>query len=194
VGDPDEARRARLRRGIRAIVRIRELAPKGPRWSRAWKRLLWRYEEALTKEEPMVLAREFRPGRAFLGKLAPGEEMVSALAEFCRDRGIQTGWVSAIGTMRRGVVGYFEQEERLYRRLAVEEPMEIVSCQGNVSLRDGQPFVHLHVVLSGSDGRTVAGHLFEGIAFVGEFWVQEMIGTALERVPDADSGLALWDL
>lgn len=182
-----------MRRGIRAIVRMREAAPRGPRWMRAWKRLLWRYEEEL-REVRMVRAKEFRLGRTFLGRLPEEGELGQALAEFCREHGVQAGWISAIGTVRRAVLGYFDQQARTYLRLEVEKPMEIVSCQGNVSLKDGQPFVHLHIVLSGSDGQTLAGHLFEGTVFVGEFWVQEMIGPALERRPDEGSGLALWDL
>ncbi|MGC8872831.1 MAG: PPC domain-containing DNA-binding protein [Chloroflexia bacterium] len=141
----------------------------------------------------MLPAREFRSGRTFLGRLPEGEEVGQALAEFCREQKVQAGWLSAIGTVRRAVLGYFDQEERTYRRIEVDEPMEIVSCQGNVSLRDGEPFVHLHVVLSGNDGRAIAGHLFEGIIFVGEFWLQECIGPALERRADAASGLALWE-
>ena len=57
-----------------------------------------------------------------------------------------------------------------------------------------KPFVHLHIVLSGREGETLCGHLFESVVFVGEFHLQEMLGPDLERRPDAASGLSLWDL
>lgn len=34
--------------------------------------------------------------------------------------------------------------------------------QGNVSLKDGEPFVHVHVVLSRKDMTTLGGHLIKG--------------------------------
>lgn len=142
----------------------------------------------------MVQASEFRMGRTFLGRLPEKGDIVRALSEFCREKGIHAGWITAIGTVRRAALGYYDHEDRQYRRIPVEAFMEIVSCQGNVSLKDGQPFVHLHVVLSGPEGTTLAGHLFESEVFVGEFWLQEVVGPALERRPDAASGLALWDL
>jgi len=142
----------------------------------------------------MLQAKEYRLGRAFLGRL-PGEgEIVAALTGFCRQEGMQAGWISAIGTFRQAVLGYFDQQRKEYQRIPVNEETEIVSCQGNVSLREGQPFVHLHAVLSGTDGVSWSGHLFEGTVFVGEFWLQEMVGPPLERKPDSHSGLALWDL
>ncbi len=142
----------------------------------------------------MVQALEFESGRAFVGRLPEEGDIVASLTEFCRQEGVDAGWISAIGTVRQAVLGYFDHEEGQYLRIPVERFMEIVSCQGNVSLKDGVPFVHLHIVLSGLDGQTVAGHLFESTVFVGEFYLQEVDGPALERRPDARSGLALWDL
>lgn len=195
MAPPLNDRRRRLARALRRIVRLRELGPKTPRWSRAWKRLLWRYERELNKEEDdMLPAKEFRPGRAFLGRFPEGCDIGVSLTEFCRREGVLAGWISAVGTVRSAVLGYFEQGNREYLRLPVEEEMEIISCQGNVSLLEGEPFVHLHVALSGRDGETICGHLFESQVFVGEFWLQELLGPALERRPDAPSGLSLWDL
>ncbi len=140
----------------------------------------------------MVQAKEFRLGRTFVGRLPEEGDLVEALEEFARQRGVRAGWVSAIGTVRRAVVGFFDHQRREYRRIPVEEFREIVSCQGNVSLKEGKPMVHVHVVLSGPDGQSVAGHLFESTIFVGEFWLQEVEGEELERRPDAQSGLSLW--
>ncbi len=142
----------------------------------------------------MVQAAEFRLGRTFVGRLPEGGDIVGVLAEFCREEAVQAGWLSAIGTVTQAELGYFDHERREYRRIAVPGFMEIVSCQGNVSLKDGRPFVHLHAILSGPDGQTVAGHLFDSTAFVGEFCLQEFLGSALVRRSDPASGLALWDL
>ncbi len=140
----------------------------------------------------MAQAVEFRLGRFFLGRLLEGQDPLAALADFCREKGVRAGWLSAIGTLRRAVLGYFDETRREYLHIPVEGFREIASCQGNVSLRDGQPLVHLHIVLSAEDGSTVAGHLLEGETFVGEFYLQEVLGPALVRRFDPQSGLALW--
>lgn len=194
MSGPPDGRRHRLREGIRQIVLMRELGPKTPRWGRAWKSLLWRYQGVLHKEVTMIRAQEFRLGRSFLGRLPTSEDMIESLTAFCREYGVGAGWITAIGTVRWAVLGYFDQEQQSYLRIPVDEEMEIVSCQGNVSLKEGQSFVHLHAILSGREGETLSGHLFESEIFVGEFYLQELEGPALERRLDPQSGLSLWDI
>lgn len=194
MSSADPGRRGQLARAIRQIVRLRELGPQSPRWKRAWKQLLWRYEAELDQEGDMMRAKKYRLGTAYLGRLPEGGDIAASLTELCREEGVRAGWISAIGTVRRAVLGYFDQETQVYLRIPVEEEMEVVSCQGNVSLKEGQPFVHLHIVLSGRRGETLSGHLFESEIFVGEFYVQEMEGPDLERVADPTSGLSLWHM
>ena len=45
-----------------------------------------------------------------------------------------------------------------------------VSYQGNVSLKDSEPFIHAHVTLGNHELNMKGGHLFEAtVAAVGEF-------------------------
>ncbi len=142
----------------------------------------------------MIQSAQFQPGRVFLGRLPAEGDIIGALTEFSRQERIRAGWISAIGTVRQAEVGYFDHGRGEYLHIEVAHFMEIVSCQGNVSLKDGEPFVHLHIILSDAEGRTVAGHLFDSTIFVGEFCLQELQGPDLVREPDPASGLSLWDL
>ncbi|MFN2543390.1 MAG: PPC domain-containing DNA-binding protein, partial [Actinomycetota bacterium] len=64
---------------------------------------------------------------------------------------------------------------------------------GNVSLKDGQPFVHLHVVATGPDGAPVGGHLMEGTkVYLVEAYFRELGGPAPVREQNDDIGLATW--
>ena len=72
--------------------------------------------------------------------------------------------------------------------------MEIISCFGNATLRDGKPFVHVHVVLSDCEGKTFSGHLLPGTTlFACEVFIDEFEGEALDRSYDELTGLHLWD-
>jgi predicted DNA-binding protein with PD1-like motif len=142
----------------------------------------------------MIQSAQYQLGRVFLGRLPAEGDVIGALTEFCQQQGIRAGWISAIGTVRQAEVGYFDHQRGEYLHIEVAQFMEIVSCQGNVSLKDGQAFVHLHIILSDAEGQTVAGHLFDSTVFVGEFHLQEVLGPDLVRKPDAASGLSLWEL
>ena len=67
--------------------------------------------------------------------------------------------------------------------------------EGNISLKDGKPFAHIHLVLSDEEGRSIGGHCFEGCyVFVCELVIRELIGEELYRVPQEEcGGLNLWD-
>jgi predicted DNA-binding protein with PD1-like motif len=80
-----------------------------------------------------------------------------------------------------------------YKAVSIKEPVELVSCTGNVSLRDGRPFLHAHAALAFSDGKVVGGHLNSGLIFAVEALIQELLGEPLARGYDSTTGLYLWD-
>jgi len=100
--------------------------------------------------------------------------------------------LSVIGALSRAKLGYYDQLSHEYGTFSLEEPMELASCLGNISLRDGRPFVHAHAVLSDRTGRTWGGHLTSGIIFAAELYLQKHSGLPLKRVPDSTTGLYLW--
>jgi uncharacterized protein len=71
--------------------------------------------------------------------------------------------------------------------------VEIASGLGNVSLRDGEPFIHLHLVVSGPDGSAVGGHAMEGCrAFVVEAYFRALAGEPPERQEAPGMPLKIW--
>ena len=49
----------------------------------------------------------------------------------------------------------------VFKLIPIDEKTELVSLDGTVSLRNGEPSVHLHAVLALSDGTTRGGHVLE---------------------------------
>ena len=75
----------------------------------------------------------------------------------------------------------------------IDRPLEITNLVGNVSLRDGNPFVHAHVTLADSAGHAYGGHLAPGtIVFACEFVLEVLSESVLERAFDETTGLYLW--
>ncbi len=136
--------------------------------------------------------RIFGQGRSLLIRLDHGMDMIAEITELARDLGIETGVFWAIGALSSAELGYYDQVEHEYGKIPVEEPVELVSCSGNISIRDGQPFVHAHAVLADREGKTLGGHLMKGCVFAAEVHLQELSGQSLRRVHDPTTGLKLW--
>jgi len=139
---------------------------------------------------------EGRPGRAFLGRLPHGSDLLAELTRFAAEHGIRAGRVEAIGAVARARTGFYDQAARKYGYHEFAEPMELLALVGNVSVKaeaPETPFVHAHVTLADGAGRAFGGHLAEGtVVFAAEFCMVELPGIELVRRPDQTTGLALW--
>jgi uncharacterized protein len=132
--------------------------------------------------------------RKIMGRLKKGDDLLGALTGICQEMGITLGEVKAIGAVSRARVGYYHQDTRQYEWLDLPKPLEILALEGNISLKDGKPFVHAHVMLSDGKGRAFGGHLADGtIVFAAEFVIQELKAEqSLHRQMDEETGLFLW--
>jgi predicted DNA-binding protein with PD1-like motif len=136
---------------------------------------------------------EAHAGRAFVGRLATGSDLVEELERFCEERGIHAAWVSVVGAVSHASFAYYEQAEQRYMELSSDANHEITSFVGNVSIRDGKPFLHAHGAFADRDGGSLGGHLLPGCTvFVAEVTIREMSDVELVRHPDQITGLSLW--
>lgn len=133
----------------------------------------------------------FRLGSVYLFRVPEDEELVSYLTRFARERGIRVGVVSAIGALKGCTIGFYDQREQRYEYTRIEEEVELTSLSGNISTKEGEPFVHAHAVLGGRDGSTYSGHLVEAKVFVAEVFVAELSGD-VELTRERHGGLWLW--
>jgi len=132
-------------------------------------------------------------GERWMGRLERGDDLLGALSVICRERDIRLGRVEAIGAVERAVLGYYHQRKREYEFFPLDGPHEITALMGNVSLKDGEPMVHAHVMLSDGKGAVHGGHLAPGtVVFACEVIIEAFDGPSLERGLDEETGLPLW--
>lgn len=139
-----------------------------------------------------MLVRILEQGKSLLARLDYGADIVSQITDVAANEGIGTGIFSIIGALTHAQIAFYDQEAHEYHELMVDEPVELVSCKGNVSTRDGKLFVHAHAVLAGSEGDCRGGHLIGGDIFAAEMYMQELSGSPLVRAHDSTTGLCLW--
>jgi len=128
-------------------------------------------------------------GRAAFVSLERGEDLLEGLHHAAAELGFEAATLQVIGGLEKASIGYYDPEANEYLPTSTGH-VEIASGLGNVSIRDGEPFIHLHLVLSGRDGAAVGGHAMEGCrAYVLEAYFRALSGPApvREKVP----GLAL---
>jgi predicted DNA-binding protein with PD1-like motif len=133
-------------------------------------------------------------GRIIIGRLDKGDDLLNDLTDLCRSKRITAGTFNVIGAVQQASLGYYDQRKNKYRDpLQLKHALEIVSCSGNISLKDKKPFIHAHIVLADDHGRAFGGHLMPGtIVFAAEFVIRELKGISLNRIPDRSTGLFLW--
>ncbi|HHY60461.1 MAG TPA: DNA-binding protein [Clostridia bacterium] len=133
-------------------------------------------------------------GKVAACKVDVGRDLLDAVEELRAEAGITHGQVEMIGALRRAVLGYYDQQKREYKNIEINRPVEIVSGIGNISLRDGKPFAHIHLCVSDEEGRCFGGHLMPGTeVFAGEIFIREIeVDPPLKREYDDATGLYLW--
>ena len=143
--------------------------------------------------DPMSLF-EYDANKELMVRLKHDADLIRSIAELARSRGVEAGSFTAIGALKSARLGYYDQKNHDYREIKIDSPHEMACCVGNVSLSDGEPFVHAHVVLADEKGSTKAGHLLEGIVFAAEVHLRQLEGPKLERKHDEVTGLWLWEV
>jgi len=119
------------------------------------------------------------------------DEPISILTRFAEENGITAARFTAIGAFSRATLAYFDWERKEYRKIPVDEQVEVLSLVGDIALDGGQPKVHAHVVLGMQKGDARGGHLMDAS-------VRPTLEVMLEKSPshlkkpfDPASGLSL---
>lgn len=103
-----------------------------------------------------------RPGeRTFAVVFETGDEFIAGLTGFAKENNLAASHFTAIGTFRDARLAYFQIEEKEYKPIPVNEQVEVLALIGNITLYDGEPKVHAHVVVGRPDGTVLGGHILE---------------------------------
>ena len=90
-----------------------------------------------------------------------GEDPIPVLKQFADEHLTATCHFNAIGGFSEAVLGYFDPDLDKYKRIPVDEQVEVLSLSGTITDTEDGRRVHAHVVLGASDGRALGGHLLE---------------------------------
>ena len=133
-------------------------------------------------------------GKMIFARLNEDEDLLEALLHVAKGNNISAGFFLLVGTLKKAKVGFFRKGK--YETIRIDEPLEIVSCMGNVSVKENKLFVHAHIYVSNEKGEVMGGHLMSGctIAAAGELALIEAVNVKLFRKLDEKTQLFLWSI
>jgi Predicted DNA-binding protein with PD1-like DNA-binding motif len=132
--------------------------------------------------------------RSFALVFSTGDEVVSGLIDFFKGNNLRSCFFQGVGACRHVTLGFFDLGKKDYVKTAIDEQVEVMSLIGNVTLYNGEPKVHGHIVVGKHDSTAHGGHLIEGVVRPTlELLILES-PTGLIRTIDAETRLPLIDL
>lgn len=102
-----------------------------------------------------------KSGNHYVVRIDRGEEVLEKLTELCSKEGIASGAVYGLGASDRVVIGLYSVSQQVYLKKELQGEMEITSLIGNISRKDGVPYLHLHINVCNPEMQVFGGHLNE---------------------------------
>lgn len=130
----------------------------------------------------------------YIISVANHQEISAALAAFCEETGIRSGTVSGIAAINEATFRFLDPATKQYVDKTFSEQMEVTCLTGNISRKDGKPYLHLHITASRSDYSCIGGHLLSArINGACELSVEDYGISGVDRKADPETGLNLYE-
>jgi len=98
-------------------------------------------------------------------RVKPGLELLSEISRFCESKQINSGVIiGIIGSVAGARINYVVKLPAKFDSIEYNGPLEIVSAQGTVALKEESRIIHLHMQIAGQNIST-GGHLAEAKIF-----------------------------
>ena len=94
--------------------------------------------------------------------LNKGDEILQSIYKLAEKENLKFCWLSGIGAFENITLGAYPLEKRDYVKKQFKGEYELTSLLGNITIKEGNPFVHIHVSMSDEEFKAYGGHLFSG--------------------------------
>ena len=126
-------------------------------------------------------------------RLVKGESIFDSIYKLIEKEKIVSGWVHGIGAIENVKIGSYNLSEKKYNQIDLKGIYELTSLTGNITTKEGRPFLHLHVNVADHNCTAYGGHLFDAnINATGEFIINAFNDNII-REYDSEIGLFLME-
>jgi len=137
---------------------------------------------------------EAKIGKTVFARLVGNDELLGSVTHVAEKAKISAGFFFLIGTLKKAKLGFFREGK--YETIEMNQPLEVVSCLGNISIKEGKVFAHAHAAVSDEKGTVFGGHVIPEciIGVTGELVLVEASGIKAVREFDEKTKLSLLSL
>ena len=125
--------------------------------------------------------------------LERGEEIFESIYKIIEKLDIQFAWINGIGAASNIVLGAYPSSTKEYIKKKFDGEFELASVMGNITTKEGNPFIHVHATISDEDCNAFAGHLFTATVSVTCELILNISEKEIIRKECNEIGLSLWD-
>jgi predicted DNA-binding protein with PD1-like motif len=124
--------------------------------------------------------------------LERGDKVRESVEGFAAQVGLGGARISAIGALENPELAVYDLPQKKYYSRTFEGIFELLTADGNITLKDGRPFMHMHVAIGDHEYRVHGGHLKDAVVGVVVEMFMEPLAEPLSREMDEDIGLPSW--
>ena len=133
-------------------------------------------------------------GEKIFVSLKTGDLINKSLTEISVKENISNAWINGIGAIDSVEVGYMDVVNKKYQKRNFNDNYELISLIGNITIKDGVPFVHTHITFSDTEYKVFGGHLFDAkITATGEI-ILTVADSKIDRQFNENVGIYTWCL
>jgi len=133
-------------------------------------------------------------GEKIFVSLQSGDLINKSLTEISVKENISNAWINGIGAIDSVEVGYMDVVNKKYQKRNFNDNYELISLIGNITIKDGVPFVHTHITFSDTEYKVFGGHLFDAkITATGEI-ILTVADSKIDRQFNENVGIHTWCL
>ena len=133
-------------------------------------------------------------GEKIFISLQTGDLINKSLTEISVKENISNAWINGIGAIDSVEVGYMDVVNKKYQKRNFNDNYELISLIGNITIKDGVPFVHTHITFSDTEYKVFGGHLFDAkITATGEI-ILTVADSKIDRQFNENVGIHTWCL
>lgn len=125
--------------------------------------------------------------------LQTGDELIKSITDVLIKEKINSGIINGIGAINKVELGFYNLEFKEYNRKLFSKDYELTSLMGNITLKDDNPFIHVHINISDDNFNVFGGHLFSAFTAASAEIIILLNDENIRRELDKDVGLYLWE-
>lgn len=110
--------------------------------------------------------KTFESGNTVLVVLEIGEDINAALETLAAQYNNRFATISGIGACDYVELNFYDVHNKKYDMKVLDEDVELISLMGNLTLKEGKPFAHIHGTFGDSNYQTWSGHVSKAIVSV----------------------------